>query len=52
MKKKLMISALSSMFAVGMLAACGDTDEMNDGGGGNNMENNPMEDNMEENDGL
>jgi hypothetical protein len=53
MKKKMMVSLLSGMFAIGALAACGgEGDEMNNGGG-NEMENNPMEDNgMENNDGM
>jgi|GEM_PF-5990633 hypothetical protein len=52
MKKKMMVSLLSGMFAIGALAACGgEGDEMNNGG--NDMENNPMEDNgAENNDGM
>lgn len=52
MKKKMMVSLLSGMFAIGALAACGgEGDNMNDGG--NDMENNPMENNMDDNnDGM
>lgn len=41
MRKKLMVSALSSMFVIGSLAACGDNnvnDEFNDGENGINTE--------------
>lgn len=47
MKKKIMLTALSSVLAVGFLGACGDVDndELNDGG--NNLDNN-MEENNED----
>ncbi|MFC4737812.1 hypothetical protein ACFO4L_14625 [Bacillus daqingensis] len=45
MKKKLMVTALASMFSVGALAACGDME-------GNEIENEPMENNGMENDGM
>ncbi|CAM3965888.1 hypothetical protein [Alkalicoccus chagannorensis] len=42
MKRKALVSALSAMFAVGALAACGDE----------NLDNNPADDPVESNDEM
>lgn len=51
MKKKVMVTAVSSMFVLGSLSACGDTPE--NGTNNPDVENEPrIDENAEMNDGL